>query len=90
MNFCFGILSCFFFFYKAALGDSLPSISTMIGKRNTIDLILPVFSILLKDQDSEVRINLLKKLGDFAKVKIFFILFQNFKFFKGLIKFRKR
>ena len=40
----------------------------MIGKNKTTELILPVFSNLLKDQDSEVRINLLKKLGDLNKV----------------------
>lgn len=50
----------------------------MIGKQKTIELILPVFSNLLKDQDSEVRINLLKKLGDLNKVikKFLYIFFS--------------
>jgi len=50
------------------LAGSLLSVSLYIGKKPTTDLILPVFSNLLKDQDSEVRINLFKKLGDITKV----------------------
>ena len=49
----------------------------MIGKQKTGELILPVFSNLLKDQDSEVRINLLKKLGDLNKVILIIIIFLN-------------
>lgn len=44
------------------------SVALFIGKKPTIDFIIPVFSNLLKDQDSEVRINLFKKLGDLTKV----------------------
>ena len=54
--------------YIAALASSLLTVAPMIGKQKTGELILPVFSNLLKDQDSEVRINLLKKLGDLNKV----------------------
>jgi hypothetical protein len=54
----------------------------MIGKKNAIDLILPVLSHLLKDQDSDVKINLIKKISDFSKVTfknkfIFYLTFKN-------------
>ena len=63
-NSCHGVYG----FFKGALAGSLLSVSLYIGKKPTTDLILPVFSNLLKDQDSEVRINLFKKLGDITKV----------------------
>lgn len=44
------------------------TVSPLIGKKSTMEIIIPVFTNLLKDQESEVRVNLFKKLGDLTKV----------------------
>lgn len=44
------------------------TVSPLIGKKPTSDIIIPVFTNLLKDQESEVRVNLFRKLGDLTKV----------------------
>ena len=43
-------------------------LSEKIGKKNTQDLVFPIFLVLLKDSDSEVRITLFKKLSYITKV----------------------
>jgi serine/threonine-protein phosphatase 2A regulatory subunit A len=40
----------------------------MVGKKNTSEFILPIFLQLLKDEESEVRISLFKKLNEITKV----------------------
>ena len=44
------------------------SLSQHIGKSHTTEHILPTFLSLLKDEDSDVRINLFKKLNEITKV----------------------
>lgn len=53
---------------RAALAESLPSLCPIIGKKSTTDYILPIFLTLLKDEFSEVRVNLFKHLEDLTKV----------------------
>jgi serine/threonine-protein phosphatase 2A regulatory subunit A len=60
-----------------ALAGSILFICPLIGKKNTTDHILPLFLQLLKDDDSEVRITLFKKLNEITKVLGLDILSQS-------------
>lgn len=53
---------------RAALAENILSLCPLIGKASTTQLILPVFLLLLRDENSEVRLNLLKKLDDLNSV----------------------
>ena len=53
---------------RAAVAESLPSLCPLVGKKATNDHILPLFLALLKDEHSEVRVNLFKHLDDLTKV----------------------
>lgn len=56
------------FLTLVSLSTSFLSLSTMVGKKNTSEFILPIFLQLLKDEESEVRISLFKKLNEITKV----------------------
>jgi len=53
---------------RAALAESLPSLCPIVGKKSTSEYVLPIFLTLLKDEYSEVRVNLFKHLEDLTKV----------------------
>lgn len=55
-------------FVRNSLAVSLLVFCEKIGKKQTTDVILPIFLTLLKDQDSEVRVTLFKKLGFISKI----------------------
>ena len=54
----------------AALAGSLLQLCPLIGKKHTNDHILSIFLLLLRDEYSEVRVNLFKNLDDITKVMI--------------------
>jgi HEAT repeat. len=53
---------------RAALAESLLSLCPLVGKKATNDNILQIFLLLLRDEYSEVRVNLFKHLDDITKV----------------------
>jgi len=53
---------------RSALAGSLLKLCPIIGKKNTNDLLLSNFLLLLRDESSEVRINLFNNLDEIAKV----------------------
>ena len=53
---------------RAALAESILTLCPQIGKANTTQHILPVFLLLLRDDNSEVRLNLFKRLDDLNSV----------------------
>jgi len=55
-------------YVRLALAGSFLSICSLLGKKHTTDHILPIFLQLLKDDDSEIRITLFKKLNEITKV----------------------
>lgn len=55
-------------FVRISLASSFLTLCQYIGKKNTTEHILPTFLALLKDDDSDVRINLFKKLNEITKV----------------------
>jgi serine/threonine-protein phosphatase 2A regulatory subunit A len=50
------------------LAENLLSICPLVGKTVTNDHILPVFLALIRDENSEVRLNLFKRLEDLNAV----------------------
>ncbi len=53
---------------RASLAESLLSVCPVIGKKGTNDHILQIFLMLLRDEFSEVRVNLFKHLDGLTKV----------------------
>ena len=57
-----------FTYVRAALAENILSICPIIERGPTNDLILPIFLNLLRDDNSEVRLNLFKRLEDLNRV----------------------
>ena len=53
-----------FVYVRSALAENILSICPIIERGPTNDLILPIFLNLLRDDNSEVRLNLFKRLED--------------------------
>lgn len=53
---------------RSALAENLLSICPKIDKGPTNEHILPIFLNLLRDENSEVRLNLFKRLEDLNEV----------------------
>lgn len=53
---------------RAALAESILSLCPIVGKKGTNDYVLQIFLVLLRDEFSEVRVNLFKHLDDLTKV----------------------
>lgn len=53
---------------RSALAESMLSICPIIGKQASTQNILPVFLLLLRDEQSEVRLNLFTRLEDLNSV----------------------
>jgi serine/threonine-protein phosphatase 2A regulatory subunit A len=53
---------------RASLAENLLSICPIIDKPPTNEHILPLFLALLRDESSDVRLNLFKRLEDLNKV----------------------
>lgn len=62
-------------FITASLASSFLALCSVVGKKHTSDIILPIFLQLLKDEDSDVRINLFKKLNEITKVCLNYNIF---------------
>ena len=54
---------------KAALASVIMGLSPIMGKDNTIQHLLPLFLILLKDEHSDVRLNIISNLDSVNKVR---------------------
>lgn len=57
---------------RAALAQQISGLAPLLGKDATVEHLLPLFLLLLKDEFSEVRLNLISKLemvndGEFSK-----------------------
>jgi serine/threonine-protein phosphatase 2A regulatory subunit A len=57
-----------FVYVRAALAENLLSICSKIDKASTNEHILPIFLALLRDENSDVRLNLFKRLEDLNQV----------------------
>ena len=57
-----------FTYVRQALAENLVSISPIIEKSATNEHILPIFLELLRDESSDVRLNLFKRLEELNKV----------------------
>lgn len=55
-------------YVRAALAENILTLCPKIGKAASTQSILPVFLVLLRDESSEVRLNLFKKLEDLNSV----------------------
>ena len=55
---------------KAALASVIMGLSPIMGKDNTIQHLLPLFLILLKDEHSDVRLNIISNLDSVNEVRI--------------------
>ena len=53
---------------RQALAENLLSICPVIDKGPTNEHVLPIFLALLRDESSDVRLNLFKRLEDLNKV----------------------
>ena len=53
---------------KAALASVIMGLSPIMGKDNTIQHLLPLFLILLKDEHSDVRLNIISNLDSVNEV----------------------
>mmetsp|Transcript_58471 Transcript_58471/g.81103 ORF Transcript_58471/g.81103 Transcript_58471/m.81103 type:complete len:197 (+) Transcript_58471:618-1208(+) len=53
---------------RAALAESICQLAPLVGKRATNDSILQIFLLLLRDESSDVRVNLFKHLDAITKV----------------------
>lgn len=49
---------------RAAFSEQILSVCPLIGKANTTQHILPAFLVLLRDDNVDVRLNLLKGLDN--------------------------
>ena len=50
------------------MAESLLSIAPLVGGSNTSEHLVPMFMILLKDDNADVRLPLLRNLDDLNKV----------------------
>jgi serine/threonine-protein phosphatase 2A regulatory subunit A len=57
-----------FVYVRCALAENILSLCPALGKANTNQHILPLFLVLLRDESSEVRLNLFKHLEDLNQV----------------------
>ena len=57
-----------FTYVRAALAENILAICPIIERGPTNDHILPIFLNLLRDDNSEVRLNLFKRLEDLNRV----------------------
>jgi serine/threonine-protein phosphatase 2A regulatory subunit A len=55
-------------YVRCALAENILSLCPILGKANTNQHILPIFLLLLRDESSEVRLNLFKRLEDLNQV----------------------
>ena len=53
---------------RSALAENLLSLCPIIGKAPTNEHILPIFLALLRDESSDVRLNLFKRLENMNQV----------------------
>lgn len=53
---------------RCALAENILSLCPALQKANTNQFILPIFLLLLRDESSEVRLNLFKHLEDLNQV----------------------
>jgi serine/threonine-protein phosphatase 2A regulatory subunit A len=47
---------------RASLAQQISGLAPLLGKESTIDVLVPLYLALLKDDFSEVRLNLISKL----------------------------
>ena len=57
-----------FVYVRVALAEHILSVCPALGKQVTTKDVLPVFLLLLRDDNSEVRLNLFKRLEDLNSV----------------------
>ena len=55
-------------YVRASLAEQILTLCGVFGKKNTNEIILPIFLALLKDDEIEVRVNLFKKINEIVKV----------------------
>ena len=55
-------------YVRAALASSMMSMASVLKKKDTIELVVPLFLTLLKDTNSEVRLNLISRLDSINDV----------------------
>lgn len=53
---------------RSSLSENILSLCPIIGEPDSVKYILPIFLVLLKDESSEVRLNLFKRLDDLNHV----------------------
>lgn len=53
---------------RSALAENVLALCAVIDKPSTNEHILPIFLALLRDESSDVRLNLFKRLEDLNKV----------------------
>jgi serine/threonine-protein phosphatase 2A regulatory subunit A len=57
-----------FQYVRSALAENILALCPLIDKANTNEHILPIFLALLRDESSDVRLNLFKRLEDLNRV----------------------
>ena len=55
-------------YVRAALASTMMSMTSVLKKKDTIELVVPLFLTLLKDSNSEVRLNLISRLDSINDV----------------------
>ena len=55
-------------YVRAALASTMMSMTSVLKKKDTIELVVPLFLTLLKDTNSEVRLNLISRLDSINDV----------------------
>lgn len=63
---------------RAALANHISGLAPILGKPATIDHLLPLFLQLLKDEASEVRLNIISKLDGVNHGMVIVIVFIKF------------
>ena len=53
---------------RSALAENISAVAPKIDKANTNEHILPIFLALLRDESSDVRLNLFKRIEDLNRV----------------------
>jgi serine/threonine-protein phosphatase 2A regulatory subunit A len=53
---------------RSSLSENILSLCPIIGEPASVQYILPIFLMLLRDESSEVRLNLFKRLDDLNQV----------------------
>ncbi len=57
-----------FVFVRSAFAENILALCPLIGKSATTQHILPAFLVLLRDESSEVRLSLLRRLDDLNSI----------------------